>query len=195
MSVLSYNRLVQLVEAGVLKGVDPAHINAASIDITLGPILLVESYTPPSDGFVPQVIDTWTKDSLHFKTVNLAQQPDQSYVIRPGECLLAQSTEVFHLPNNIACEFKLKSSMARKFLDHMLAGWCDPGFNNSVLTLEFRNLTTYHDLRIKLGQRIGQLVFFDCDTVPENKSYATVGSYNGQMQTAGGLTASKGEVK
>jgi deoxycytidine triphosphate deaminase len=77
--------------------------------------------------------------------------------------------------------------MARKFFDHMLAGWCDPGFNNSVLTLEFRNMTTYHDHEIRLGDRIGQLVFFECEPVPEHKSYAQMGSYNGQMQTVGGV--------
>ncbi len=187
MSLISYNGLVKLVEAGVLQGVAPENINSASIDITLGPVILVEDFEPPADGFKPQIIDTWTKDSLKFKTVNLTQVPDQTYVIRPGQCILAQSAEIFHLPNNIACEFKLKSSMARKFLNHMLAGWCDPGFNNSVLTLEFRNLTTYHDLRVKLGQRIGQLVFFECEPVPEEKSYANMGSYNGQMQTVGGI--------
>lgn len=188
MSLISYNGLVKAVQEGVLQGVAPENINAASIDVTLGPIILVEDFEPPCDGFVPQVIDTWTKDSLKFKQINLAQQPNQMYTIRPGQCILAQSAEVFHLPNNMACEFKLKSSLARKFMDHMLAGWCDPGFNNSVLTLEFRNLTTYHDLRIKLGQRIGQLVFFACEPVPTEKSYASMGSYNGQMQTVGGIT-------
>ncbi len=185
MSLLSYNKLVRLVEDGILQGVKPEHINAASIDITLGPIILEEIINKHEGGFVKTIVSLEAKESPGFRTINLATEPKNNYILRPGQFILAQSAEVFHLPDNIACEYKLKSSMARIGLDHMLAGWCDPGFNNSVLTLEFRNMLTYHDIEIKLGNRIGQLVFYEVDPVPKDRSYATVGSYNGNMQTTG----------
>lgn len=183
-SLLSYNELVKLVDEGVVEGIEPDHINAASIDITLGSKLLIEDRT---EGYKykghPDVVSLRNRDSLKVTEWNLITQGP--YVLKPGEFILAHSVEVFNLPNNIAAEYKLKSSLARVGLDHLNAGWCDPGWHGSTLTLELRNLTTYHFLKLEYGIKIGQMVFFKCAPVPEEASYATKGSYNGDVGVQG----------
>jgi len=79
----------------------------------------------------------------------------------------------------------LKSSLARSGLQHLMAGWCDPGWNNSKLTLELTNVTQHHTLLIKPGMKIGQMVFWSCTPVPLDKSYSVTGQYNNQETVTG----------
>lgn len=173
MSLLSYNELVKLVEKGVINA-DPENINAASIDITLHNEVLVEVPT----GADEPLIDLKNKQTIGTYTVQLPN--DIYYPLDPGQFILASSVETFNLPNDIACEYKLKSSLARSGLQHMLAGWCDPGWTNSRLTLELKNVTQHHVLALRPGMKIGQMVFFRCEPVPKKQSYAVKGQYNNQ---------------
>jgi deoxycytidine triphosphate deaminase len=177
--LLSYNRLCELHEQGVII-CDPKNINGASIDITLGDEMLLE--VPPETTNVALIDPRDKNQTLQFKKVQ------GSLVLTPGSFALATTNEVFNLPDNIACEYKLKSSLARSGLQHMLAGWCDPGWNNSKLTMEFYNATKFHHILLTPGMKIGQMVFFECDPVPADKSYAVTGQYNNQAT----VTANKG---
>lgn len=103
----------------------------------------------------------------------------------PGNFILTQSREVFHLPDTISAEYKLKSSMARIGLEHLNAGWCDAGWNGSVLTLELKNMTEAHSILLQEGDAIGQIVFFKHAPVPEDKSYAARGRYNNDKTVMG----------
>ena len=179
MSLISYTNLVCLVYAGVIDA-KPEHINGASIDITIGDRILVEE-----DTMLGSVVDLKEKQSLNMKEVTI---PPEGYLLFPGDFILATSVESFNLPNTVAAEYKLKSSLARSGLQHLLAGWCDPGWNNSKLTLELTNVTQHHSLLIKPGMKIGQMVFFGCEPVPEDQSYAVKGQYNSQET----VTANKG---
>lgn len=182
MSLISYKGLVEMVKAGVINA-NPENINGASIDITLDNIIRTEF----EDGD-----DPLTSSSVY---VNLSKKENITtdemimdkfgYCLKPGEFVLASSVEVFNLPRNIAAEYKLKSSLARNGLQHMLAGWCDPGWTNSKLTLELYNATRYHNLLIQPGMKIGQMVFWQCYKVPESESYAKRGQYNNQDKVTG----------
>ena len=176
--LLSYNRLVKLVEDEVITPVEHDQINSASIDVTLDKTILLEG-----DSFVP--VDLAKKKNID---VIRYEMPKDGYVLAPGAFILASTIEVFNLPNNISSEYKLKSSMARNGLEHLNAGWADAGWNGSKLTLELKNMTKSHYLQIKQGMRIGQMVFFEHEPVPEDRSYAARGQYNGQEE----VTASKG---
>jgi len=169
MSLLSYNRLVKLANQRVID-VPVENINGASVDITIGEDILIESERL-------SVVDLKSKESLDFRPVKMT---DNGFRLYPGQFILATSQETFNLPDNIACEYKLKSSLARCGLQHMLAGWCDPGWNSSKLTLELHNVTKSHILLIKPGMKIGQMVFFECEPVPDDQSYAIKGQYNNQ---------------
>lgn len=186
--LLSYNRLVELVEDGVINA-DPENINGASIDVTLGNVFKFESPFNHLGNVLhePKDLDL-EKQSVQFDIVHLDIDGCPKIYLYPGTYCLAETKEVFNLPNNIAAEYKLKSSMARNGLNHLLAGWCDPGFHNSTLTLELHNVNQHHAIMLKPGMKIGQIIFYEVDPVPEEASYKTKGQYNNQK----GAQESKG---
>lgn len=167
--LLTHNELTNAVAEGYIENVKPNQINAASIDLTLGSVLWYENQG--------RVVDLANKKSISLTKHTLTKE-QPTYGLHPGQFILASTEQVFHLPNWIAAEYKLKSSMARNGLGHLLAGWCDPGWNDSVLTLELKNETEHHHLIVKLGMPIGQIVLWRGATVPDHASYATRGSYN-----------------
>jgi deoxycytidine triphosphate deaminase len=103
----------------------------------------------------------------------------------PGAFILAHSREVFNLPSDISAEYKLKSSMARIGLNHLNAGWCDSFWSGSVLTLELHNTTQNHAIQLRMGDPIGQMVFFRHAPVPEESSYKVRGRYNNDKTVSG----------
>lgn len=185
MSLLSYNRLCDLVEQGIITNVKHDQINSASIDLTLGRIILLENC----------IVDPYSVAQPPPRTVSLKKRTPMmtsefdlrgvNYCLQPGEFILAQSEQVFNLPPNISAEYKLKSSMARIGLEHLNAGWCDAGWNGSVLTLELKNMTRYHGIELEEGVGIGQVVFFEHEPVPADRSYAARGRYNGDKTVSG----------
>ena len=175
MTLLSHEELLRIVEQEIITPVDPKDINAASIDIHLGNTILWEDIEPGT-------IDFSKRDPVKF---NEYVMDENGYLLKPGDFILAQSREVFNLPNWLSAEYKLKSSMARIGLEHMNAGWCDAGWNGSVLTLEFKNMTNNHDIIIRPGDAIGQMIFFRHEPVASEASYASRGRYNGDTSVSG----------
>lgn len=158
-------------EGGMVVGWDPALINPASLDVRLGGTLLIESAQSPE--LVPY--------PLH------RHSQDDPYELRPGQFCLADTIEVFNIPDDIAGEFRLKSSRAREGLDQALAVWLDPGWNGSVLTMELRNNRQLWPQLLWPGMKIGQIVFHLMAEQPLT-SYAETGRYNGHTT----VHASKG---
>jgi len=172
MSLLSYDQLVLLVARGVITNVTENMINASSIDLTLGKTLLVEHVEPNQR----HTLGLNNGAQLRTRTVDL--NASGCYDMAPGEFLLAHSVQMFHMPLNLSAEYKLKSSMARIGLEHLTAGWIDAGFHNSVLTLELKNMTRGHYIRLRPGDRIGQVTFLQHEAVDYQRSYAARGRYN-----------------
>lgn len=173
MSLITYNKLVELVEQKILDPVPIEYINGASIDVRLGQTFFVE-------GRVGCDIDLALKQSANVERVVV---PDGSkFYLNPQEFCLAATFEVFNLPTTVACEFRLKSSAAREGLDQSLAVWCDPGWNGSVLTIELRNNWQRHRHILTPGMKIGQVVFYEGEEVPTEASYATRGQYNNDKE-------------
>jgi dCTP deaminase len=157
---------------GIVQGSSEEYVNSSSIDLTLGKIILVEAGHGRS-----RTVRLKERDSLNFTAYNMEEQGP--FTLQPGQFVLAHTKEVFALPRYLSAEYKLKSSMARMGLEHLNAGWCDPGWNGSVLTLELKNMTWHHNIVLEPGVRIGQMVFFDHEPVPANFSYDKRGTYNG----------------
>lgn len=180
--LLSYPELKKLVEDGIITNVAPELINAASIDLTLGAQILVE--TRPSADCAP-LISLRKRQPLNVRSHWMTQTGDGPFHLRPGKLILASTQQVFHLPDDISAEYKLKSSMARIGLEHLHAGWADAGWHGSVLTLELKNLSQYHTIELNEGDRIGQMVFFRHTEVPPDASYAQRGRYNRDQTVKG----------
>lgn len=171
MSLITHTELIELVENGVIEGVEAKRINAASIDVTLGNVLWLES----EHGYLVDLADKQAPNLFRHEIEN-------GYSLAPGEFVLAQTQQRFNLPDDIAAEFRLKSSGARSGLDQALAVWCDPGWNGSVLTLELKNNLSHHALLLRQGMPIGQMIFWRGAVVSESASYAMRGRYNGDSE-------------
>lgn len=178
--LLSYTELVELVESGVITA-DLENVNGASIDVRLHTEIIVEQYVQQYHS----IVELSKKESPTLSAVDISEK---GFVLKPSQFILAATVELFNLPNDIACEFKLKSSLARAGLNHHLAGWCDPCWSNSRLTLELKNNLQHHSLLLVPNMKIGQMVFYRCKPVPEEHSYAVKGRYNNTVE----VTASKG---
>jgi dCTP deaminase len=178
MNLLSYKALVKLVKDGCIMNVLPEMINGTSIDVTLGRNILIEK-----SEFGGTTIDISKREPL--QTIPYTMTDDHGYILEPGEFILAETQQYFNLPLYISAEYKLKSSMGRAALEHLNAGWCDPGWNGSVHTLELKNMSRYHNIRIKPGMPIGQMIFIKHEPVPVANSYSIRGRYNNDTTVKG----------
>lgn len=169
-----------LIEQGVINAL-PENINGASVDVRLGGEILVESTQAENP------VDLEAKQAPAMTRFEITEDSDIGLIIQPGEFFLGHTIEEFHLPDTISADFMLRSSVARAGLEHLHAGWADPGFHGAQLTLEFKNMCRYHRLRLRAGMRIGQLRFFRHGHAG-TYSYRNKGKYNGQrgvQQTKG----------
>jgi dCTP deaminase len=140
---------------------DASLLNPASLDVLLGENLMIETMHQ--------------EELLRFDISDRTE--DSPYKLLPGHFCLAETRELFNIPDDISAQFVLKSSRARSGIDHLLAGWIDPGFHGSRLTLELKNVRRHHSLPLWPGMKIGQLVFHSMSNVPVH-SYAVTGNYN-----------------
>src|SRR5690606_18761683 len=147
---LNHSQIEALIEQGHMKQTDRECINPASLDVRLGREIMIEDM--PAAG---SVIDYRKRQPLTMTTYSL---PDDGIIIQPGQFFLAHTIEICNFPDDLAALFRIKSSMGRIGLEHMDAGFVDPGFHGS-LTLEFKNMTQHHAIHLRPGDRIGQLVF------------------------------------
>jgi dCTP deaminase len=171
MTVLCDWEIKNLCEAGMIEGYAQDLINPASLDVRLGGRLMIE-----------------VADTKDFVNVDISHRTDKNpYRLMPGEFCLAETQEIFNIPDSISAQFVLKSSRAREGYENLLAGWIDPGFSGSRLTLELVNARRHWDLPLYPGMKIGQIVFFKMSSIPIN-SYSKVGRYNGDLR----VNASKG---
>lgn len=164
--ILSYDRLVELKKNGIISG-DLVKINGASIDVHIGNTILIES---PAAG----IVDLTRHNPKHLTSVELRES---GYLVRPRQIILASTLESLNLPNNLVAHFILKSSIGRCFFNQLQSNHADPGFKG-CLTLELKNDNEQHSIRLTPGVPIGQLVFYECDTVPDHALYSLVGQYN-----------------
>ena len=125
----------------LIRDPDPDLVNAASIDIRVGPEMRLE--VGPEE----------------FNAVDLTAGPVD---LQPGEFALVPTLEWLMVPNGYAVELKLKSSRARQGYGHSAALWLDPGWCGAG-TLGIRNATRYTLLPMECGMRIAQLIVHQLD--------------------------------
>jgi len=134
-------------EAGGIEPFDSGCVNPASLDLKLG----------------NEFIDLATMLAFSAEKVTLVH----------GDAILATTLEYIRMPANVAGSIYLKSTLARKGLDHSLAGWVDCSFLGE-LTLE---LHAHRPIELYAGQRILQMVFHVTLGTPAKRYH---GRYLGQ---------------
>jgi dCTP deaminase len=155
-------------EGGLVEPYDPRLVGPASLDVRLGSQLLVE-----------------TPQEVELQRFCIADRcKEHPYLLKPGEFVLAETVEVFNLPVGLSAQFILKSSRGREGISHALAGFCDPGWSGSRLTMELHSLRRSHPIPLWPGMLIGQMVFMQMGGVPL-VSYAECGRYNNDLTVMG----------
>ena len=180
--LLSDRDIAAQIDAGRvrLNPFDPALVQPSSIDVRL------DRYFRLFDNHKYPFIDPSQEQPDLTRLVEV--EPDDPFVLHPGEFVLASTVEQVTLPDDIAARVEGKSSLGRLgLLTHATAGFVDPGFTGHV-TLELSNVAT---LPIKLwpGMKIGQLCFFQLSSAAEHPygSQRRGSHYQGQR----GPTASR----
>ena len=153
----------------VITPLSPAQIQPASVDIRLGDTFSVVEDTP--SGIIR--LDS----EIHYKTITT-----ETYLILPGQFVLATTMEYFELPDNLTAFVEGRSSLGRMGLFIQNAGWVDPGFKGEI-TLELYNANRCA-IELNAGRRVGQLVFAEMDAAAENP-------YRGKYQGQRGATGSR----
>ena len=146
-------------ERVVLDPFDPSMIQPSSIDVRLDRLFrLFDNHKYP-------FIDPAEEQPELTRLVEV--EPDEPFILHPGEFVLGSTYETITLPDDVAARVEGKSSLGRLgLLTHATAGFVDPGFSGHV-TLELSNVAT---LPIKLwpGMKIGQLCFFQLTSAAEH---------------------------
>ncbi len=148
---------------------DKEQVQPASVDIRLGNTFsIVEDL---STGIIT------LKDEVRYKTINT-----DTYILLPGQFVLATTMEYVSLPDNLTAFVEGRSSLGRLGLFIQNAGWVDPGFQGEI-TLELFNANRCA-IELKAGRRVGQLVFAEMDDT-------ALKPYNGKYQGQKGATGSR----
>ena len=169
--ILSDKTITNLLDKGtlVIKPLMKEQIQPASVDIRLGNSFSVVDDTP--SGII--TLD----NEIGYKTI----QTD-TFLILPGQFVLATTMEYFELPDNLTAFVEGRSSLGRMGLFIQNAGWVDPGFKGEI-TLELYNANRCA-IELKSRRRVGQLVFAEMDDYAQNP-------YRGKYQGQTGATGSK----
>lgn len=164
----------------VLDPWDPVMVQPSSIDVRM------DKYFRLFDNHRYSVIDPAADQPDLTRLIEV--DPDEGFVLHPGEFVLGSTLETIALPDDLAARVEGKSSLGRLgLLTHATAGFVDPGFSGHI-TLELSNVATL-PIRLWPGMKIGQLCFFRLSSPAEHPyGSATYGShYQGQR----GPTASR----
>lgn len=151
----------------VISPVKEQQIQPASVDVRLGNTFSIVEDTPT--GII-------TLDSeVQYRTIHT-----ETYILLPGQFVLATTMEYFELPDHITAFVEGRSSLGRMGLFIQNAGWVDPGFKGEI-TLELFNANRCA-IELRAGRRVGQLVFAMMDG-PALHPYR--GKYQGQRGATG----------
>jgi dCTP deaminase len=181
--VLSDRDIQAAVNAGdlVIEPFAEDALQPASVDIRLGAEFRVFRNHRESYIDVREPVANLTE----LETV----EPDQAFVLHPGEFVLGTTLERVRLPDDLVARVEGKSSLGRLgLLVHATAGYVDPGWDGH-LTMELSNVANL-PIRLYSGMKIGQLSFLRL-TSPAERPYGSPGlrsKYQGQV----GPTASLG---
>lgn len=152
------HQIYSWARSGGLTPFDPSCINPASIDLRLG-----DTYREP----------VLSKD---FGYIWGDEQyiPDEGLALTPGCFVLCCSLEYTSIPNNAAAKLFLKSTTGRSGIEHLHAGFGDPGFEGNW-TFELTNHWP-GPVYVYSGQRLFQLTLESLESQP-TETYAKTGRY------------------
>ena len=128
------------------------------------------------------------KQEMEELTELVEIDPDEAFILHPGEFVLGSTLERITLPDDLVARLEGKSSLGRLgLLIHSTAGFIDPGWDGHV-TLELSNVANL-PITIYYGMKIGQLSFVQLSE-PAEHPYGT-GTLGSKYQGQSGPTPSR----
>ncbi|MEI6054058.1 MAG: dCTP deaminase [Candidatus Saccharibacteria bacterium] len=204
MTVYSDIEIKKAIKDGTIVSVpyNEDHVAGASLDVTLGHYYYRQNindeakvYNPFDELDVERYFEgpyeaVKHKDWCDRNGCNLFTNIPEDHpiiVIQPGERILAHTHEFVGIrTNGGAANLMARSSWGRNGISVCFdAGWIDPGYINR-LTLEIYNLNKTDAIVLPVGERIGQLVFFNTSTVETDYSDGR-GGFSGKYQHSADL--------
>ena len=169
--ILSDKTIYRMLETKelIISPLEPEQVQPASVDIRLGNTFSIVEDS--STGIISM------ENKIQYKTMET-----DTYILLPGQFVLATTMEYFELPNDLTAFVEGRSSLGRMGLFIQNAGWVDPGFCGEI-TLELYNANRCA-IELKAGRRVGQLVFAKMDD-------HALHPYNGKYQGQRGATGSR----
>ncbi|MBO5055765.1 MAG: dCTP deaminase [Lachnospiraceae bacterium] len=167
--ILSDKTIMKMLKEGtlVISPLTDEQIQPASVDVRLGNTFSIVEDS--STGIITM------ENKISYKIIET-----DTYILLPGQFVLATTMEYFSLPNNLTAFVEGRSSLGRMGLFIQNAGWVDPGFKGEI-TLELFNANRCA-IELKAGRRVGQLVFAEMD---DNALHPYNGKYQGQRGATG----------
>lgn len=111
------------------------------------------------------------KEDLSDLTEMVEMDPDQPFILHPGEFVLGSTLERVKVPDDLVARIEGKSSLGRLgLLIHSTAGFVDAGWNGQ-LTLELSNVASL-PITLYPGMKIGQISFMQM-TTPAEQPYGS----------------------
>jgi dCTP deaminase len=174
--VLSDRTIKRLLDEGRI-GIEPYEeelLQPSSVDVRVDKLFRVfrNSRYPFID----------VKQEMEELTELVEVEPDEAFILHPGEFVLGSTLERITLPDDLVARLEGKSSLGRLgLLIHSTAGFIDPGWDGHV-TLELSNVANL-PITIYYGMKIGQVSFVQLSE-PAEHPYGTgdLGSkYQGQI--------------
>lgn len=155
---------------------NPGCINPASIDLCLG------GQYRRTHPFWDSYKNSALKDHAQFVEVPLWGEPvdldiDEFFWLQPGEFVLCHSLETVNIPVRACAFLYSKSSTGRRGLEHLHAGYGDPGFIGQW-TWEFQNVSPA-PMKLVVGKPLMQMVLLDMAATPQF-AYEITGRYMNQ---------------
>ena len=162
---------------------DSMYVNPASIDLRLGNTIRTPRwYWKPILWRLAHRLDLlqWT-EPREFNT----------YLLKPGEFVLCSSMEITRIPDDMIAILFSKSSTGRRGIEHLHAGYGDPGFGDNERggtgwTWELQNVAPWPHL-LEAGEPLMQLILARLVDYPQ-ETYKHTGHYNEQLGPTANLT-------
>lgn len=135
---------------------------------------------PRHEQFQPASLDVRLGDQLYKVSDDSMLERESTHCLEQSEAYIGHTMDYVEIPNDLAAQLTGRSSIGRQgVIIHKTAGWIDSGFRGEI-TLELYNFSD-EPVFLDVGQRVGQLVFFELDRPAEN-------AYDGQYQDQRGPT-------
>lgn len=135
---------------------DPGQISGSSVDLRLGPDLIVTKRETGALAFDPARTDEMRERLADYQTY-VRRPLGSAYFLHPGDFAIARTLEYVTLPASLSGQALGRSSWGRLGLVIATATLIQPKFRGTI-TLELANVGTV-PLVLYVGVRIAQLTF------------------------------------